>query len=51
MMAGALNLIVVSLVPNGRNRTCALWTKKYAGPLELPSLCDELLGCHVREVG
>jgi hypothetical protein len=51
MMTSGLNLVFVPLMPNSRNRTCALGTKEYARPLELPSFCDELFGCHVREVG
>jgi hypothetical protein len=48
-MPGALNFVVVPFMPDGGNRPCGLRTKEYTRPLELPTLCDELFRCHVRE--
>jgi hypothetical protein len=51
VIATGLNLVIVSLVPNGRDRTCALGAKKYAVSLKPSSFCDELFGCHVSVAG
>ncbi|HET6407850.1 MAG TPA: hypothetical protein VFG14_08205 [Chthoniobacteraceae bacterium] len=50
-MSSVLDLLFIELMPNGGNGASPPGTKKDAGPLESPSLCEELFWCHVYDAG